>query len=332
MQRRSAAVVMSAMLMACGGRVGGDATQTSSPPSTSTPPSTTTTAACTNAHIAVETEPSVADIAIDDAFVYLLETVYPTDDTAATAIRRASRCDGTITTFAQSPQNPAQIAIDDENIYWVTSTVDINGNGPSSLEQVAKTGGTPIALRSSDGASGRITAVTIANGSLYWIEAGVLRSNAGSIAAVPNAHGKIVASGSDIFVPEYDQTQSTFDVRRIDLQNPNAPVVYPNADASAAMAIFKGDLYVDGLQSIELATPKGATTSPLGQAFAVTSNASDLFVTDLTETAGNSLFHVDQKGARTLLEKGSALGPSIMRADAKAVVWTDGGYFHLTPL
>lgn len=319
---------------ACGRLTSSQTSSNSSaaPPSSSVPPSSSSPTACVERRISVEGEPDVHDLALDATDVYLLETVYPTSDTAATAIRKASRCTGTITTIANSPQNPAQIAMDSTNIYWVTSNANFGGDASSALLQMPKSGGAPIVLRSSTTADAAIGAVAAVDGSLVWIEAGALRSAAGVIALAPNAKGKILRSGSFVFIPEYDDTSFTFDVRRIDVDDPSAPVIYPGADASTAMAIFKGDLYVDGAQDVELVSPKSTSTSSLGQGFAMTGNTTTMFITDLRPDGGNSLFRVETNGARTLIDEGGALGPSVMIADDEGVAWTDGDYFHFTPL
>ncbi|MEO7111292.1 MAG: hypothetical protein ABI183_12710, partial [Polyangiaceae bacterium] len=260
-------------LAACGRLTSSQATSSNdptAPPSSIAPPSSSTPTDCPNQRIAVEGEPEVQDLALDATYVYLLETVYPTSDTASTAIRRESRCNGTITTIASSPQNPAQIAMDSTNIYWVTSNANFGADASSALLQMPKSGGAPVVLRSSTTAEGAISAVAASDGSLVWVEAGALRSSSGVIAPAPKAKGKILRSGSIVFIPEYDNTSFTFDVRRIDLENPGTPVIYPGADASAAMAIFQGNLYVDGAQTVELVSPKSAITSSLGRGFAMT--------------------------------------------------------------
>ena len=270
------------------------------------------------------------------------EAIFVADESER--IHRVGRTDGSDIVIATSDATLRQIAIGAGDVYFAAGD-DVPSGTPSAkseLVRVAKDGSSIETLRSSTSPDQGIRAVATTSDAVYWIEQRALwtmslaSSNTQKLADVPSAYGKIAAHDGYVYVTELDPTTYEFDVRRFDPTSPSTSVFYPSANGSASIAFLDDRLFVVyGQRGTRYDAPKGAGDpwAPGDGAFAVTANASTLYVTALDIQQGNSLFRVDATtGARTLVEKGGELGPSVMCADERAVAWTDNGTLHLTPL
>ena len=260
-------------------------------------------------------------------------------------VHRVGRADGADVVIATSDASLRQIAIGGSSVYFVAGDDVAPGAPPakSELVRVAKDGSSSETLRSSlTSPEEGIRAVATTGDAVFWIEERALwtmplaSSDVLKLADVPSAYGKIAAHDGYVYVTELDPTTHDFDVRRFDPKSPGASVFYPSANGSQSVAFLGADLFVvEGQRGTRYEAPKGAGDpwAPGDGAFAVTANASTLFVTALDIDQGNSPFRVDAAaGERVLVARGGELGPSVMCADDRAVAWTDNGTLHLTPL
>ena len=133
-------------------------------------------------------------IALDATHVYWTTVTHPVadDGPAAGEVRRVPIAGGTPETIADRQWAPTALALDDDAIYWVTSTRNDATRG--TLMRLAKKGGKAVAL--AHGAW--LFDLVLANGEVYWVD-----HENGLVAKMPTKGGDVTTLAADAKHPEH---------------------------------------------------------------------------------------------------------------------------------